>query len=166
MIMNVFQVSWSLYPYLCIVFRNVYHPHTLAQGYIGSLSRRNLHQIHPAGESSFRFPIATFLPWIHLRIFPKPQMSSSESLLLARPTQERHLSYKEFVTPPRVQRSTPSIHRELAIWYVLVPRGTYNLIARPGSTEPYNGGWAGFFLSVGNADIRIRLAAWRTRHRA
>jgi hypothetical protein len=131
-IMSVPQVSWSLYPYLYIVFGNTYHPHTLAKG---SLSRRNPHQthgVHPPGQSSFRLPIAAFLSWIHLRIFPKPQMSSSESLLSARPTQERHLFYRESVTPRRVQRFTALIHRELASWYVLFPSGTSNLIVRQG----------------------------------
>ena len=34
---------------------------------------------------------------------------------------------------------------------------TSNLTVRPGSTEPYNGGWAGLLFSDGDADIRIRL---------
>jgi hypothetical protein len=49
------------------------------------------------------------------------------------------------------------IHREIASWYVLFPSGTSDLIVRQGSTEPYNGGWAGLLFSVGETDLRIRL---------
>jgi hypothetical protein len=132
--------------------------HTGARLYRSCLSPqspRQTRRVHPPGRSFFEFPIATFVLWIHLRIFPKPQMSSSESLSSGRPTQERHLSYREYVTPRRVQRFTALIHRELAIWYVLFPSGTSNLILRPGSTEPYYRGWARLFFCVGNADLRI-----------
>jgi hypothetical protein len=49
------------------------------------------------------------------------------------------------------------IHREIASWYVLFPSGTSDLIVRPGSTEPHNGGWARLFFRVSDADLRIRL---------
>jgi hypothetical protein len=84
-------------------------------------------------------------------------MSSSESLSSGRPTQERHLFYRESATPRRVQRFTALIHRVIASWYVLFPSGTSDLIVRPGSTEPHNGGWARLFFRVSDADLRIRL---------
>jgi hypothetical protein len=66
--------------------------------------------------------------WIHNKIFPKSQTSSSASSSLEKLTRGRHPSYKGFVTPPRAQRFTALIHRELAIWYVRIPGGTFDLI--------------------------------------
>jgi hypothetical protein len=102
--------------------------------------------------------ITTFVLWRHNRILPKSQKSNFESLLSGKQTPGKHLSYREFVTPPTIQRPTASIRRELAIEYVFVPTstGTFDLIVSPDSTEPYNGGWAGFIL-VCDADLRIRL---------
>ena len=58
-------------------------------------------------------------------------MSSSESSLLEKRTQEKHLFYSEFVTPPRAQKSIALIHGEIAIRYVLVPSCTSDLIVQP-----------------------------------
>jgi hypothetical protein len=68
--------------------------------------------------------ITTFVLWVHNRILPNFQKSNSESSLLEKQTPEKHLSYREFVTPPTVQRSTALIGLEIAIGYVLVPTGT------------------------------------------
>jgi hypothetical protein len=79
------------------------------------------------------YSIVTFALWIHssLKIFPKSQMSSSESSSLEKQTQEKHPSSREFATPPTVQRSTVLIHRAHAIGYVLVPSGAFDLIVQP-----------------------------------
>jgi hypothetical protein len=71
-----------------------------------------------------------FVLWIR-RIFPNPRKSSSESSLLEKQTQEKLLFYREFATPPTAQKSTPLIHRDVAIRYVLVPSCASDLIIQP-----------------------------------
>jgi hypothetical protein len=82
-------------------------------------------------------------------------MSSSESSLLEKQTREKLPSSRESATPPRVQRSTASIHRELAIGYVLVPFGTFNFIVSQVQLNPT--------IEVGQAYV-VRDADIRTRH--
>jgi hypothetical protein len=118
-------VSWSLYTFGNEMF--VIHPHACYR--FGLV----LAAIPAPANSPYAKPwpvllIATFVLWLHNRIFPMSQMSSSESSLLGKRTQERPPSSREFATPPRVQRSTVLIHRELAVGYVLVISGAFNLI--------------------------------------
>ena len=99
--------------------------------------------------------------WIQSRIsHPPPIMSSFESSSLEEQMRGRLLFYSESVTPPRVQRSTALIHREIAIQYALAPSGNFDLIIYPGSTQPFDGGWADlFFLSMADRDD-LDCTAW------
>jgi hypothetical protein len=60
------------------------------------------------------------------RVFPE-SMSGSEYSLLDEQMQGKQLYYKECATPPRVRRSTGSIHREVASWYVLLPNRIFSI---------------------------------------
>src|SRR6266850_7319616 len=104
----------------------VCHPHTGIYRF-GLSSQFRQTPSHPYAPPPV-FLLAIFVLWLHNRIFPMSQMSSSESSSLGKRTQERPPSSREFATPPRVQRSTASIHRELATRYVLVTIGSFNLI--------------------------------------
>ena len=92
-------------------------------------SRRNPKQTHLRTRLT-RPLIATIVLWIHSRIFPKSQKSSSESSSLEKQTQARLPSCKDFATPPRVRRSITLIHRAIVSWYVLrvLPSGALDLI--------------------------------------
>jgi hypothetical protein len=93
------------------------------------------------------------LLWLRSRILSHYRTSSSESSLLEERMRGKHPYYKECATLPRVRRSTGVVHRDVASGYVLFPTGTFNLIIYPGSTRPYNRGWAClFFLVIADRD--------------
>ena len=70
--------------------------------------------------------------WLHSRIAPESQMSSSECLLSEEQMQGRHPFCRGFVIQRRVQKSTGLIDAELAIGYVLAPKVIFDLIIYPG----------------------------------
>jgi hypothetical protein len=73
----------------------------------------------------------TLVRWLQSRISPSPpRMSGSESSLSEGRMPGRLRFYSESVTPPRVQRSTALIHREIAIQYALAhsPSSNFDLI--------------------------------------
>jgi hypothetical protein len=60
----------------------------------------------------------------------------------------RRLSYKESATQRRVQRSTGLARRVLAIGYVSIANGTFDLIIYPGYARSHNRGWIPVLLSA------------------
>ena len=54
--------------------------------------------------------------------------------------------YRESATQLRVQRSGGLAHQALAIGYVLIPNGTFNLMAYPDYAPPHNRGWMSILL--------------------
>jgi hypothetical protein len=74
--------------------------------------------------------------WMHSSSSPGFQLSSSESSLLEEQMQGRRRFFSESATPPRIQRSTELIHRELAIGYVLVPCGSSISSSRQVQLDP------------------------------
>jgi hypothetical protein len=77
----------------------------------------------------------TLVQCIHSRFSPKrPPTSGSESSSSEERMRGRPRFCKESATPPTIQRSIALIHREFVLGYVLVARGSSNLITSPGST--------------------------------
>ena len=86
---------------------------------------------------SFRDAIITFTSlsshnplvlWLHNRIDSDSQTSSSECSLSEGRMQGRQPFCREFAIRQRVRKSTGLVQEELAIRYVLVPNGTFDLI--------------------------------------
>jgi hypothetical protein len=81
------------------------------------------------GLTKNSLPPSPLYSWLHRRIFPKtPTTSSFESSSSEEQMRERPRFSSEWVIPPRVQRSTGVIHRDVANGYVLIPGGTSDLI--------------------------------------
>ena len=78
------------------------------------------------------------------------QISGSEYSSLEEQMRGRLRSCRGSAKRQRAQRSTGLAHGVLAIWYVFVSNGAFNLnlIVSLGSTRPHNRGWMATFLSA------------------